>query len=149
MSSSCWQPPLSPSVRARECSGAECSVPLSICGSCSQCPLHSQVGSCHHDQDPVTADAAHQDDCPGHLGQDDRLLSQRYLVRSVLDKYRRYCLLFCWFIWRTSGLWQMPNNHASSDVAADNNSESYIQYLSHHLSYHKRGVEEGDDSIRY
>ena len=70
-------------------------------------------------------------------------------VRSVLDKYRRYCLLFCWFIWRTSGLWQMPNNHASSDVAADNTGESYIQYLSHHLSYHKRGVEEGDDSIRY
>ena len=147
MSSSCWQPPMSPSVRARECSGAECSVPLSICGSCSQCLLHSQVGSCHHD--PVTADAAHQDDCPGHLGQDDRLLSQRYIVRSVLDKYRRYCLLFCWFIWRTSGLWQMPNNHASSDVAADNTGESYIQYLSHHLSYHKRGVEEGDDSIRY
>ena len=31
----------------------------------------------------------------------------------------------------------------------DNNCESYIQYLSRHLSYHKRGVEEGDDSIRY
>ena len=26
-------------------------------------------------------------------------------------------LLFCWFIWRTAGLWQMPNNHARSDVA--------------------------------
>ena len=25
----------------------------------------------------------------------------------------------------------------------DNNSESYIQYLCHHLSYHKKGVEKG------
>ena len=45
----------------------------------SQCPLRSRVGSCdgHHDPLLVTADAADQDDCPGHLGQDDRLLSQR------------------------------------------------------------------------
>ena len=58
------------------------SPPLSLFAALgSQCVLRSQVGSCddHHDHDrlPVIADAAHQDDCPGHLGQDDGLLSQR------------------------------------------------------------------------
>ena len=45
----------------------------------------------------------------------------------------------------------LANAQQPCDVrcSPDNNSESYIQYLSHHLSYHKRGVEEGDDSIRY
>lgn len=44
----------------------------------------------------------------------------------------------------------LANAQQPCDVrcSPDNNSESYIQYLSHHLSYHKRGVEEGDDSIR-
>lgn len=71
-----------PGPGARECSSAQCKCPppLSLfAADASQCPLRSRVGSCdgHHDPLLVTADAAHQDDCPGHLGQDDRLLSQR------------------------------------------------------------------------
>ena len=83
MCSSCWRMPAAnvAGPGTRECSRAECSVPpLSLFAAHgSQCVLRSQVGSCddHHDHLPVTADAAHQDDCSGHLGQDDGLLSQR------------------------------------------------------------------------
>lgn len=88
--SSCWWMPAAnvpgPGTRVL-CSSAECKCPLlslfaahgsqlSVCAPLSCCQLWWSSWH-HHDHLLVTADAAHQDDSPGHLGQDDGLLSQR------------------------------------------------------------------------
>ena len=138
------------------------SLYLRLMALSSQCVPCSQVVSCDDHYDNMTSSWSPPSDCrcrPSRRQSRSSGTRWRAPVTEVGVARTEICigwnsaspiLLLFLLIHLTDGR-ALANAQQPCEVrcSPDNNCESYIQYLSRHLSYHKRGVEEGDDSIRY